>query len=58
MAFGSPITEQGEVVVLDRRNRARHERKGKKRVILVALGFWIENGKEKREIVDWQICRE
>jgi len=50
------ITEQGEVVVLDRRNRARHERKGKKRVILVALGFWIENGKEKREIVDWQIA--
>ena len=50
------ITEQGEVVVLDRRNRARHEREGKKMVILVALGFWTENGKEKREIVDWQIA--
>jgi transposase-like protein len=50
------ITEQGEVVVLDRRNRARNERHGKKRVILVALGFWTENGKEKREIVDWQIA--
>jgi hypothetical protein len=50
------ITEQGEVVVLDRRNRARNARHGKKRVILVALGFWTENGKEKREIVDWQIA--
>jgi putative transposase len=50
------ITEQGEVVVLDRRNRARNERHGKKRVILVALGFWTENGEEKREIVDWQIA--
>jgi transposase-like protein len=50
------ITEQGEVVVLDRRNRARHARQGKKKVILVALGFWRENGKEKREIVDWQIA--
>lgn len=50
------ITQQGEIVVHDRRNRARHERHGKKRVILVALGFWTENGKEKREIVDWQIA--
>ena len=50
------ITEQGEVVVLDRRHRARNERHGKKKVILVALGFWTENGKEKREIVDWQIA--
>jgi hypothetical protein len=50
------ITQQGEVVVLDRRDRARHERRGKKMVILVALGFWTENGKEKREIVDWQIA--
>src|SRR5207302_2405463 len=50
------MTQQGEVVVLDRRDRARHERKGKKIVILVALGFWTENRKEKREIVDWQIA--
>lgn len=50
------ITEQGEVVVYDRRDRARNARQGKKRVILVALGFWTENGKEKREIVDWQIA--
>jgi putative transposase len=49
------ITQQGKVVVHDRRNRARNARKGKKMVILVALGFWTENGKEKREIVDWQI---
>jgi putative transposase len=50
------ITEQGEVIVYDQRGRARHERVGKKKVILVALGFWTENGKEKREIVDWQIA--
>jgi putative transposase len=50
------ITKQGEVIVHDRRNRARHERAGKKMVILVALGFWIEDGKEKREVVDWQIA--
>jgi putative transposase len=50
------ITEQGEVIVHDRRNRARHERRGKKMVILVALGFWTEDGKEKREVVDWQIA--
>jgi transposase-like protein len=42
--------------VLDKRDRARHTRKGQKRVILVALGFWTENGQEKREIVDWQIA--
>jgi len=29
------ITEQGEVVVYDRRDRARNARRGKKRVILV-----------------------
>jgi hypothetical protein len=50
------ITEQGEVIVYDQRGRARHERVGKKKVILVALGFWTENGQEKREIVDWQIA--
>jgi len=31
----------------DRRDRARHERRGKKDGDLVALGFWTENGKEK-----------
>jgi hypothetical protein len=50
------ITEQGETVVYDQRHRARHERRGKKKVILVALGFWTEDGTEKREIVDWQIA--
>src|SRR5260370_340431 len=50
------ITHQGELVVSDRRDRARHARQGKKMVILVALGFWTENGKEKREVVDWQIA--
>jgi transposase-like protein len=50
------ITTQGEVMLRDRRNRARYQREGKKKVILIALGFWTENGKEKREIVDWQIA--
>jgi transposase-like protein len=50
------ITQQGDVIVYDRRNRARNIRQGKKMVILVALGFWTENGKEKREVVDWQIA--
>jgi hypothetical protein len=50
------ITTEGEVVLQDRRNRERHQRQGQKMVILVALGFWTENGQEKREIVDWQIA--
>jgi transposase-like protein len=50
------ITTQGEVVVLDRRKRKRHERQGKKMVILVALGFWTDDGCDMREIVDWQIA--
>jgi hypothetical protein len=50
------ITTEGEAVLQDRRHRERHQRQGKKMVILVALGFWTENGQEKREIVDWQIA--
>jgi len=50
------VTTEGEAVLRDRRHRARHQREGKKMVILVALGFWTENGEEKREIIDWQIA--
>jgi transposase-like protein len=50
------ITEQGQAIVYDRCDRARHERVGQKKVILVALGFWMENGQEKRKIVDWQLA--
>jgi putative transposase len=50
------ITTEGEAVLQDRRNRERHQRQGKKMVILVALGFWTENGCDMREIVDWQIA--
>lgn len=48
------IQEEKETVKLDKRNRNRHERKGKRVVVLVALGFWQESG--KREILDWQIA--
>lgn len=41
------ITEQGEVVVLDQRDRAQKLRHGKKMVILVALG--LQSREWKRE---------
>lgn len=47
------ITEEQETIKPDKRNRKRHERKGKRIVVLVALGFWQKSG--KREILDWQI---
>jgi transposase-like protein len=49
------IQGQNETVKQDKRHRARHERKGKKIVVLVALGFWQEG--ERREVVDWQIAK-
>ena len=48
------IQGQNQTVKHDKRNRARHERKGEKLVILVALGFW-QHG-ERREVLDWQIA--
>jgi hypothetical protein len=48
------IEEKQETVKPDKRNRKRHERKGKRIVVLVALGFWQESG--RREILDWQIA--
>ncbi len=49
------IQGQNETVKHDKRNRARHERKGEKMVVLVALGFWQEG--ERREVIDWQIAK-
>jgi len=49
------IQEENGAVRYDKRNRTRHEKKGKRVVVLVALGFW-QHG-EKREIVDWQIAK-
>jgi hypothetical protein len=39
----------------DRRGRERPERKGKKAVLLVALGFWTD-GSGKRAILDWELA--
>jgi hypothetical protein len=48
------IQEEKGPVKPDKRNRKRRERKGKRVVVLVALGFWQESG--KREVLDWQIA--
>jgi putative transposase len=48
------IQEEKETIKPDKRKRNRHEREGKRVVVLVALGFWQESG--KREILDWQIA--
>ena len=46
------LQNQTETVKPDKRHRKRHERRGKKVVLLVALGFWQDG---RREIVDWQM---
>lgn len=48
------LVEQGETVKLDKRKRARHKRKGKRVVVLVALGFYQDG---RREILDWEIAK-
>lgn len=69
-AHAAPITEAPEVLHLDgiwltlqtqsqtiqpdKRHRARHQRKGERVVVLVALGFWRDG---RREIVDWQVAK-
>jgi len=47
------LVEQDETVQPDKRKRARHKRKGKRIVVLVALGFY-KGG--RRKILDWQIA--
>ena len=47
------IQQQHDAIKQDKRQRKRHQRSGKKVVILVALGFWPDG---KREILDWQIA--
>jgi hypothetical protein len=48
------LVEQNETVQPDKRKRARHKRKGRRVVILVALGFY-EDG--RRKVLDWQIAQ-
>jgi len=50
------IQGQTEKEKPDRRKRRRKERKGKRVVVLVALGFW-NDGSDRREILDWEIAK-
>jgi putative transposase len=49
------VQSQTDTIKLDTRQRQRHQRSGKKVVLLVALGFWTD-GSGKREILDWQVA--
>ena len=49
------VQEGNQAVQYDKRHRARKARKGKRVVVLVALGFW--QNRDKPEIVDWQIAK-
>ncbi len=49
------VQSQTDTIKLDKRQRQRHQRTGKKVVLLVALGFWTD-GSGKREILDWQVA--
>ena len=46
------IQSQTPAMALDKAQRKRHQRSGKKVVLLVALGFWPDG---RREILDWEI---
>jgi len=48
------VQEGNQTIQYDKRNRARRERKGKRVVVLVALGFWKD--REKPELVDWHLA--
>jgi len=49
------VQTQTDPIKLDKRQRKRHKRTGKKVVVLVALGLWSD-GSGKREILDWQVA--
>ena len=46
---------QSETIKRDKRGRQRHQHRGKKVVLLVALGVWTD-GSGRREILDWQLA--
>ncbi len=48
------IQSQSQTIKPDRRTR-RHQRSGKRVVVLVALGFW-NDGSGRREVLDWEIA--
>jgi transposase-like protein len=47
------IVRKPETIKLDKRQRRRHQRTGKRVVVLVALGFWPDG---RRQVLDWQIA--
>jgi hypothetical protein len=47
------LVEQGETRKPDKRQRSRHQRKGRRVVVLVALGFYKDG---RRELLDWEIA--
>ena len=49
------LQTQNQTIQADKRQRARHQRKGERVVVLVAVGFWRDG---RREILDWQLARE
>lgn len=48
------LVEQEETIKPDKRKRARKRRKGRRVVVLVALGFYKDG---RREILDWEIAQ-
>jgi transposase-like protein len=55
MAFGCGGLVPTGTVKTDRRRRRRKPRKGKRLVLLVALGRWTD-GSGRREILDWELA--
>jgi hypothetical protein len=51
------VQSQTDTIKVDKRQRKRHKRTGKKVVLLVALGLWTD-GSGKREVLDWQVPRD
>jgi putative transposase len=49
------LQTQTDTVKLDKRQRKRKKKAGKRVVLLVALGFWTD-GSGRREILDWQVA--
>ena len=45
---------QQEGITEDSRKRKRHHKRGKRIVVLVALGLWTD-GIGKRHILDWEV---
>ncbi len=48
---------QHESIQEDSRKRKRHRKRGKRIVVLVALGLWTD-GSGKRRILDWEVAEQ